>query len=293
MKRSSDIYNLYSSKGLDLSSLPPDIQQYILSQDPNLIRIGRQLNTNMRSRLSDAYFDKICNVPIKNSEIVANRSAIRVLYDNHVEGEDRDISNFEFVIDWNEGDSNSISFFKDLNLNLYIFNIYLNSTIQFKSYTRIKTAESLNEYIDLISIWIILAKRRDCVTLDPDYPRKQTIALFQRFVVRFKTSNIKDLLFLFSYLITHIWLFKAEYRGPNNFIIAVDDNDQPLPDQDTAFQLALKRYPSYIHTNKVIIPNVYNYLLATIDEITTFVINVLNTVEFDYTNFTYSYKINI
>ena len=54
----------YTGENLDLSTLPLDIQHEILSQYPELIRQGRQLSPGMRSRLNDAYLDKICNMPI-------------------------------------------------------------------------------------------------------------------------------------------------------------------------------------------------------------------------------------
>lgn len=54
----------------DLSQMSPDIQQQILSQFPELIRIGRQLNRDMRNRLFDVYREKICQQPPTKKELL-------------------------------------------------------------------------------------------------------------------------------------------------------------------------------------------------------------------------------
>ena len=299
MQTFTDLYNRYFKKGLDLSKLPPDIQQQILSQDPELIRKGRKLNTNMRSRLSSAYLDKICNAPINNNELVNNRFTISIWFatyrieEREMSGhETRDISFIDYAIDMRKDKGHNISFNKYLKSNVYEFKIKFKSGIQSRFHKQMSYGQDLGPYVDVITIWLIYSKRRDCVNLDPDYPRKQTIATFQQFVQKYKTRKIGDLLFLFSYLIAHIWLFKAEYRALTKFYIAVDNNDEALPNQDIIYDLAPKINKYTPFDDKTVIPDVYNYLLPKIDEISTFVINILNVIEFDYSNESYSYNID-
>ena len=298
MKRLRDAYNYYFGKKLDLSALPLDIQQTILSSNPELIRKGRQLNAKMRSRLTNAYLDKICNEPISNTELVNNRFTIKTWFDYYrITEEDmpglesRDVSFFDFVIDWQKmTGGHHVSFVKYLTSNIYHFDVHLNNGMQSQFYRRIETGKSLSPYIDVITSWLIYSKRLDCVQLDPNYPQRQTIKTFQQFVAKYKTRKIGDLIFLYSYLITQIWLFGATYQASKKFYIAVDNNDVALADQEIVSELAPKinRYTPF--DAKMIIPDVYEYLYPRIDEMTTFVINVLHTVVFDYAKGSYSFK---
>ena len=58
------LYRRYTDSNIDLSKLPPDVQYEIFSQTPELIQIGRQMNREMRERLTNPYLEKICQQPI-------------------------------------------------------------------------------------------------------------------------------------------------------------------------------------------------------------------------------------
>lgn len=259
MQHIKNLYNRYFEEKLDLSSLPPDIQQQILSQDPELIRKGRQLNTQLRSRLTNVYLDEICNMPIKEIEYVDNLKSNKTWF-MYREYKTREVYTFDFVIDWEKNKANTITIIKDLNTNTYIFIISYNTEIQPKFHEIKGTGKFENIVNDAMNIWLIYSQRHDCVNLDPDYARKKTIELFQssQYVGQSKSKSIHDLLLRYGYLITQLWIFKVKFTTQNIFTIDVDRNDYAIDKTDS------------------------DYLKNIIDDVEKLIINTLNTVKFDY-----------
>lgn len=224
------IQNWYRSRNLDLSQLPLDIQQHILSQSPELIKKGRQLNQDMRNRLSNEFFENICQQPITVNELKYSGS-IFYLYQRS-KGIFSNITELFFIKELDQEDNLVTESFKivvhfDKLEKRYFVNIKYNDQLYQHEFLEPILATKRNGglcLIDSISYFRVLYERLDCINRDPLFARNETKRVFNSIIVQYNTNQISDLLLLYQYLIGHLWAFQQPYRF-NDFVIAVNDNN--------------------------------------------------------------------
>ncbi len=223
------IQNWYNTRNLDLSSLPPDIQQSILSQDPELIKKGRQLNKEMRNRLSNAYYENICSQPLTTSELLKYYANFYIYRANHDDffslfEKNKDWLNLVFIGTITPGWGNfgrrplfqHIRTVKYSNVDLLQYNYVQNPwPIDDPGKTPPFLKEIKNKswiLIDIVTYFKILSNRLDCVNGHPLFAIDKTKHMFNSII----TSDYSDnRIVTFLYLIGHLWLFKIKYNVPN------------------------------------------------------------------------------
>lgn len=209
------LHNWYTGPNnkLDLSSLPPDLQYEILSKNPELIRIGRQLNTNLRKRLDDDYVESVWRQPLTKKEI---RDILMNI----------PLSFFVVSIATN---NKELFYYYPSNIGAIIGKTVKIETIK-RPYTisgyyqihidMIDLKERLNNllstdryYVDVFTIFDILKNRYG--QPDPEYAFRGMKKYFSQTIRELDTDDFSDFFALYQYLVGHLWIFGIPYNIPN------------------------------------------------------------------------------
>lgn len=217
------IQNWHKTRNLDLSSMPPDIQQLILSQNPELIKKGRQLNKGMRDRLSDVYYEDVCSQPLTTRELFKYYAKFYIYRKD-------DIITLNFIGRFKPGWGNffrgeppsfqnvhTIKHYKDRNANLFEYKFEenpwpINDGLFYSDSPIIKEIKKNSHLIiDSGTYFKVLSNRLDCVNGHPMFALNETKRVFN-LIIQQNNSVI-----VFLYLIGHLWLFGIKYPLPQSF----------------------------------------------------------------------------
>ena len=199
---------------LKFSDLPVEIQENILSQDPQVLQQSRILSKPIQAVTEHQYIKQICQSPVSFNEFIkyVQRVEDRVGYMMIT----RSDSFATALID------NTIQSWTRYVNNMYIFNAmdysirtslgnYIKTGLQtFLERSRIHLNPKNTVYLDLFSQLNILKSRLSCHQLDPNYASNYVLKYLEQFYLKYNTNSIKDQIDLNMYLSLNASIMKIQ-----------------------------------------------------------------------------------
>lgn len=230
------------------TQLPPEIQEEILSTDPQLLHRSLTLSQEYSQLLSRNALRILCSKPISSAELrnyLENEQPRLFIIYNPSNSNAYPVNTGDSIVDstatayiytlsegnhWNCSTISTMVLYHDPdNIIFEQYGLMPILALKDRAINDILRDTDQSYLVDLLTTYRILRKRIGCVGINPIFAKNTVINLFSQIVSTHQNLGNPIYLFdLYCYLAAHTWIFNIDFPI-NDIEIEVDINHNRIP----------------------------------------------------------------
>lgn len=222
-------------------SLPPEMQERVIAERPELIRVFSQVNPEYETLLEQQYINQLCNSPFFHNEIdyVTNRQPIwGIMYIKDLRTDENENPTTGFLIVLNVRNlilenvfPIGVEIILDSTEGVLITQL---SNINFQEIWQVYNDGQIQHSYNLLTRFNILANRLSCMQINPNHAKNNTLSTLNRFLNSYNEfmdmhNNIdfeyRDYIIgMYAYLIMNKYIFNILDNSKLTKLTNIDEN---------------------------------------------------------------------